>query len=180
MPPPAIVLLHGQPVDWQGADAPRYRAYAADGRFIGLCQLDAQGRLAPKRLDRRLTLAMNNSAPIGVFDSGLGGLSVVRAITELMPATNRLLYVADTAHCPYGLRSVEYLRERAMHISSLAAGAGSQGDCRGLQYGDGSDHCHPAREFQPAHHRHRTGDPSGGGEYQKRCDRRAGNIGNLG
>lgn len=58
-----------------------------------------------------------NSAPIGVFDSGIGGLSVVRAITELMPAES-LLYVADTAHCPYGLRSVEYLRERAMHISS--------------------------------------------------------------
>ena len=43
-------LLHGQPVTMAGASAPRYRAYAADGRFIGLCQLDAQGRLAPKRL----------------------------------------------------------------------------------------------------------------------------------
>jgi tRNA pseudouridine55 synthase len=43
-------LLHGQPVSLAGASAPRYRTYAADGRFIGLCQLDAQGRLAPKRL----------------------------------------------------------------------------------------------------------------------------------
>lgn len=43
-------LLHGQPVALAGASAPRYRTYAADGRFIGLCQLDAQGRLAPKRL----------------------------------------------------------------------------------------------------------------------------------
>lgn len=56
-------------------------------------------------------------APIGVFDSGLGGLSVVRAITELMPSES-LLYVADTAHCPYGQRSTDYLRERAMHISA--------------------------------------------------------------
>lgn len=43
-------LLHGQPVTLAGASAPRYKTYAADGRFIGLCQLDAQGRLAPKRL----------------------------------------------------------------------------------------------------------------------------------
>lgn len=43
-------LLHGQPVSVAGMSAPRYRTYAADGRFIGLCQLDAQGRLAPKRL----------------------------------------------------------------------------------------------------------------------------------
>ena len=43
-------LLHGQPVTLPGASAPRYRTYASDGRFIGLCQLDAQGRLAPKRL----------------------------------------------------------------------------------------------------------------------------------
>lgn len=59
---------------------------------------------------------MANSAPIGVFDSGLGGLSVVRAITGLMPAES-LLYVADTAHCPYGQKSVDYLRERSMRIS---------------------------------------------------------------
>lgn len=43
-------LLHGQAVSVDGVSAPRYRTYAADGRFIGLCQLDAQGRLAPKRL----------------------------------------------------------------------------------------------------------------------------------
>jgi len=43
-------LLHGQPVLVAGASAPRYKAYAADGRFIGLCHLDEQGRLAPKRL----------------------------------------------------------------------------------------------------------------------------------
>lgn len=74
------------------------------------------------RRDARLSLAMN-SAPVGVFDSGVGGLSVVRAITELMPSES-LLYVADTAHCPYGSRSVEYLRERAMHISSYLQAQG--------------------------------------------------------
>lgn len=43
-------LLHGQAVEWNESASERYRAYAADGRFIGLCQRDAQGRLAPKRL----------------------------------------------------------------------------------------------------------------------------------
>lgn len=43
-------MLHGQAVVWPSADKQRYRVYAADGRFIGLCQIDAQGRLAPKRL----------------------------------------------------------------------------------------------------------------------------------
>lgn len=43
-------MLHGQAVAWEGVLAQRYRVYAADGRFIGLCQLDDQGRLAPKRL----------------------------------------------------------------------------------------------------------------------------------
>lgn len=57
-----------------------------------------------------------NQRPIGVFDSGVGGLSVVREIVKLMPAES-LHYVADTAHCPYGEKSVEYLRERAMQIS---------------------------------------------------------------
>lgn len=68
---------------------------------------------------------MANSAPIGIFDSGLGGLSVVRAITALMPAES-LLYVADTAHCPYGLRSVNYLRERAMHITAWLEAQGAK------------------------------------------------------
>jgi len=65
------------------------------------------------------------SAPVGVFDSGVGGLSVVRAITELMPAES-LLYVADTAHCPYGVRSIEYLRARALHISSYLQAQGAK------------------------------------------------------
>ena len=66
-----------------------------------------------------------SQAPVGVFDSGVGGLSVVQAITELMPAES-LLYVADTAHCPYGLRSAEYLCDRAMRISTYLRGEGAK------------------------------------------------------
>ncbi len=47
---------------------------------------------------------VDRTAPIGVFDSGLGGLTVVRAIAELMPREN-LVYLGDTARVPYGTRS---------------------------------------------------------------------------
>ena len=43
------------------------------------------------------------TARIGVFDSGLGGLSVLRAIRSLLPAAE-LMYVADSGHAPYGER----------------------------------------------------------------------------
>ncbi len=46
----------------------------------------------------------DNELPIAIFDSGVGGLSVVRALRELLPREN-LLYFADTAHLPYGEKS---------------------------------------------------------------------------
>jgi glutamate racemase len=55
-------------------------------------------------------------APIGVFDSGVGGLSVLREIAALLPSTP-LVYVADTAHVPYGGRPPEFIRERSLAIS---------------------------------------------------------------
>ena len=45
-------------------------------------------------------------APIGIFDSGLGGLTVVKAIRERMPAED-VIYYGDTAHVPYGSKSKE-------------------------------------------------------------------------
>lgn len=49
---------------------------------------------------------MDRGAPIGVFDSGLGGLTVARAIAELLP-DEALVYLGDTARVPYGTRSAE-------------------------------------------------------------------------
>ena len=46
----------------------------------------------------------DRAAPIGVFDSGLGGLTVVRAIAEALPG-EELVYLGDTARVPYGTRS---------------------------------------------------------------------------
>lgn len=48
--------------------------------------------------------------PIGVFDSGVGGLSVLRAIRELLPS-QPVIYLADQAHVPYGVRSLEEVRQ---------------------------------------------------------------------
>lgn len=49
-------------------------------------------------------------APIGIFDSGVGGLTVARAINDLLPA-EQLLYLADTANVPYGPRPLAQVRE---------------------------------------------------------------------
>lgn len=54
--------------------------------------------------------------PIGVYDSGVGGLSVLRAIRETLPC-ERLLYVADSAHVPYGEKTQEYVQQRALAIA---------------------------------------------------------------
>ena len=54
-------------------------------------------------------------AAIGVFDSGVGGLSVLREIRALLPAED-LLYVADSGAAPYGDRSADFIHERARSI----------------------------------------------------------------
>jgi len=53
-----------------------------------------------------------NPAPLGFFDSGVGGLTVVRAVQELLPA-ERILYLGDTARLPYGSKSPETIRQFA-------------------------------------------------------------------
>ncbi|MFO7858976.1 MAG: glutamate racemase [Ectothiorhodospiraceae bacterium] len=65
------------------------------------------------------------AAPVGVFDSGLGGLSVLRALRERLPAED-LIYVADAAWVPYGQRSPEVIRERARCISAFLIDRGAK------------------------------------------------------
>lgn len=48
-------------------------------------------------------------APIGIFDSGIGGLSIAQEIALHLP-NERILYYADTAHVPYGARSDQEIR----------------------------------------------------------------------
>lgn len=53
--------------------------------------------------------------PIGVFDSGVGGLSVLREVHRALPA-EALLYVADSGHAPYGDKTPAYIQARAERI----------------------------------------------------------------
>ncbi len=63
---------------------------------------------------------MSDGRPVGVFDSGLGGLTVARAIRAALPS-ERLLYLGDTARVPYGTRSertiMRYARICARHLA---------------------------------------------------------------
>ena len=56
-----------------------------------------------------------NDRPIGVFDSGVGGLTVARAIRDMLP-NESMIYVGDTAHTPYGPRPIAEVRRYALEI----------------------------------------------------------------
>lgn len=58
----------------------------------------------------------NAASPIGVFDSGIGGISVLRALCVELPL-ERFVYVADSGHAPYGERDDAYLLARAHAIT---------------------------------------------------------------
>ncbi|MDZ7787670.1 MAG: glutamate racemase [Halofilum sp. (in: g-proteobacteria)] len=68
---------------------------------------------------------MTRSAPIGVFDSGFGGLSVLRAIRAALPSED-LIYCADHAWLPWGEREVGCVRERARILTGALVGAGAK------------------------------------------------------
>ena len=65
-----------------------------------------------------------STAPIGIFDSGVGGLSVLKAVREQYPAED-LIYIADQAHVPYGPRPLAEVRHFSEEITRnlLARGA---------------------------------------------------------
>ena len=56
-----------------------------------------------------------NSAPIGIFDSGVGGLTVARAIIDQLP-NESIIYLGDTANSPYGPKSIQEVRELALAV----------------------------------------------------------------
>ena len=57
-------------------------------------------------------------APIGVFDSGIGGVSILSEIRQLLPHED-IIYLADSAYCPYGTKGVEVIRERTLKITDF-------------------------------------------------------------
>jgi len=73
--------------------------------------------------------AVPSAAPqpvrIGIFDSGVGGLSVMQAVRERLPHAE-LLYAADTANAPYGDRTEEFLCDRSERIARFLGEQGAQ------------------------------------------------------
>lgn len=66
---------------------------------------------------------MDRSAPIGIFDSGIGGLSVWNELVREMPH-EKVIYVADSAHAPYGSKSRSYITGRSRAITGFLKSEG--------------------------------------------------------
>ncbi len=66
---------------------------------------------------------MDNQAPIGVFDSGIGGLTVARAIHNILP-DEQLIYFGDTAHLPYGDKSAAAIQAYSIKITDMLISEG--------------------------------------------------------
>jgi len=62
-------------------------------------------------------------APIGIFDSGFGGLTVARAVWDLLPNED-IVYLGDTARAPYGPKSIPEVREYALECLAPLTGMG--------------------------------------------------------
>ncbi len=88
---------------------------------VGSCQ----GWRKPTRRGRRAVTgildAMSDTRPIGVFDSGVGGLTVLHELHMRLPA-ERLIYLADLAHFPYGPRYQHEVRDFALRIVAHLVG----------------------------------------------------------
>ena len=70
-----------------------------------------------------MSASLRASAPIGVFDSGLGGLTVAHAIMQLLPGES-LVYFGDTARVPYGPKSPDTVRRYSHEIAAFLIGQG--------------------------------------------------------
>lgn len=64
-----------------------------------------------------------DSRPIGIFDSGLGGLTVLKKIKEMLPGEN-IVYLGDTARVPYGTRSSAVIKKFSLQCAYFLAGKG--------------------------------------------------------
>lgn len=72
-------------------------------------------------LNLKLKKKLSSSSPIGVFDSGIGGLTVARSLFEILPNEN-IIYVGDTARLPYGTKSKETVISYSVEIARFLLG----------------------------------------------------------
>ncbi|MBB5399023.1 glutamate racemase [Paraburkholderia sp. JPY162] len=80
---------------------------------------------APSPTVRSVASGAASQAPIGIFDSGLGGLSVLRAVRAQLP-DEALLYVADSLYAPYGERDDDFITDRTLAIGEWLAARGAK------------------------------------------------------
>ncbi|QBE62762.1 glutamate racemase [Pseudoduganella lutea] len=69
------------------------------------------------------TLPVNAESPIGIFDSGVGGLSVLRHVHAQLPHEH-LIYFADSGYAPYGDREEEWVIQRSLAVAAFLFGQG--------------------------------------------------------
>jgi len=65
----------------------------------------------------------SSNAPIGIFDSGIGGLTVARAVKNELPK-EQLVYFGDTAHLPYGDKSTAAIQAYSIKITQVLLNKG--------------------------------------------------------
>ena len=68
---------------------------------------------------------MANNAPIGIFDSGVGGLTVAKAVAHLLPRES-FIYFGDTVHLPYGDKSAEAIKRYSKNIVQFLIAEGAK------------------------------------------------------
>ncbi len=76
-------------------------------------------------LNPTLRATADASAPVGIFDSGLGGLSVLRAVRAVLPH-ERIVYVADSLHAPYGEKDDDFIVDRTTAICEWLVAQGAK------------------------------------------------------
>jgi glutamate racemase len=94
-----------------------------DKSFSRLAPAGADGfgphnRVAGRLLRRHVLRCMSDSRPIGVFDSGIGGLTVVKALRDLLP-NEKIFYLGDTARVPYGGKSASTVERYSLEIADI-------------------------------------------------------------
>ncbi len=88
-----------------------------------LCLFVANSLLFVSDLGNLCNLWMNTWLPIGIFDSGVGGLTVYRALHEHLP-NERFVYLGDTARVPYGTKSLSTVERYAVENAQFLAARG--------------------------------------------------------
>lgn len=91
-------------------------------------------------------------APVAVFDSGLGGISVLRELVRTLPMEN-YLYFGDSLHAPYGTKTPEEVTQLSLQAAQKLLAQGAKALGGRVQHGD--QRCHPdaAQNVSGACHR---------------------------